>query len=213
MAQRLSDEIRTLLGWPGTPVVVTAFEAPVTVFAVVDEDQYAYRLGNAVGALADMQLLDRLLDVPYVDVGDDSPARDRDGAQLVRDRGRSVRSPVRLTGAVVCGGSWDRAATALGAFVTIAPRVAVVSKVSDRVRAEAGVYGIGLVLSDGARLVSEPLPAVAELGPFQWYVAELVYEQWLKQSPTRVPGQTPGTAADQGQRSEPTPPRRRYTAA
>jgi hypothetical protein len=106
-------------------------------------------------------------------------------AVRVADRSaeRRVRPPARIAGVLAPAGTWRRSATALGAFVTVAPRVVVLSQteaVNDRMSAEALVWEIGLVREGGClEMLLEPGPASVEHGPFEWWLAERAYAAWM----------------------------------
>jgi hypothetical protein len=71
----------------------------------------------------------------------------------------------------------------LGAFVTTAPRVAVLDQdapLTTQVQAEALLWEIGLVRhADLPEVLLPPGRPVTEHGPFQWWLAEIAYAAWL----------------------------------
>ncbi len=104
-----------------------------------------------------------------------------------------VTSPVLAVHNVVATGApWRRAASALGAFVTVARRWALVPEVTDVMGLEAPMWGIGLLVDWGIDLhpVRDAARPSLELGPYQWWLSERMYQAWLGQpiaEPTRQP--------------------------
>lgn len=190
----------SLLGWPGVPVTITGLEAPVVAVVVIDEDDHDARQGAPVRALLDLRSLAVLWELPYRIAVPERTLSAQIRSRLRRfppalvvfnDHSfeRRVRVPVRISGVVADAATWPRSAAALGAFVTVAPRVVVLGgddPLPVTVHAEALVWEIGLVrrgLHPEVRL--EPGPAGIEHGPFQWWLAERAYADWLRTSTER----------------------------
>ena len=175
------------LGWAGTAVAARDGMTQLNLWVEVDDEEHNRRAG--AGAVSSLRALAALCSLPQ-----GLPVREgsltRGARNLMRrlpmgfvhnDAGnlvRMVRSPARIFGVVAVGADWDRTAFALGAYVTVCPRVAAVKSIDDRVLAEALVWGIGLTGDDGT-IRLEPQPASIELGPYQWWIAERAYSAWL----------------------------------
>jgi hypothetical protein len=119
----------------------------------------------------------------------------KDG-QLVE---RLVRRPVTVVGVIAEPGRWTSQAEALGRFVTIARRAAIRSpqrRPSARVSAEASMWGIGLISEtpDGVAILAYPAEPKVELRPYEWWLAEILYDAWLAGEGSRVTP-TPQSAA------------------
>jgi hypothetical protein len=93
---------------------------------------------------------------------------------------RRVNPPVQISAVGGAGRQWRAVASALGAFVTVAPRWAVIPAhraADDLIKLEAAVWGVGLVRDTprGFVRVSDAAPCVPEFGPHQWWLTERVY--------------------------------------
>ena len=209
------------LRWPGDPVAIPGLEGPVAAVVDIDENEHEARRGAGLSALLDLRSLAALWELPHrIPIADQvlsSTLTTRLGgvppwAAVVRDHTieRLVRPPVRISGVVANAATWRRSATALGAFVTVAPRVALVAEcdpVTVDVHAEALVWEVGLFREGlGPELLVEPGPPQVEHGPFQWWLAERAYAAWLGTAtgqPRPPVAASPGTAASLGPRSSP----------
>lgn len=175
-------------------MLVDSLEAPVTVVVDVDPDEHARRTKWGLGALADLRTVAALWELPQaletpkasVPAGL-RPRLDNMPAGVVESVGgawiRSAGSPLRIHGALGWAASWRLLTVTLGAFVTVAPRAAVVPlrSRSDRVRAEALLWGIGLVSGESEpSVLLAPQPPRVEFGPYQWWLAECAYAAWLR---------------------------------
>lgn len=191
----LARAVASSLDWPGEPVAISNLEAPVVAVVVVDENEHHARQGSSVGAVPDLRALAALWELPHrlpVPMGDlPAPLRSRLRALPtsvvdldVDSVERRVRMPVRISGVVAAADTWPRSAAALGAFVTVAPRVAVLGvshSVPVAIHAEAVVWEIGLFRAGASpEVLLAPGPAAIEHGPFQWWLAERAYAAWLR---------------------------------
>lgn len=189
-----ADNLGTILGWGNQSVVVHELDVPVLVFVDIYRGEHARRAALGIGALDDLRTLAALWELPQ---GLKTPksslaaelrsrlsnlpagAVESDGDAWVR----WATPPVQIRGALVWSVPWRQAAVTLGAFVTLAPRVAVTplgARHSDQVLAEAAFWGIGLVTTDSEPLLLlGPQPPEVEFGPYQWWLAECAYAAWL----------------------------------
>jgi hypothetical protein len=154
-------EIASQLGWFGDRVSIRCEGVLISTWVVVNEDEHRRR-GDS-GAVASIQELHRQIDI---------------------DAGGSWAAPLEIVG-VACGPEpWRAAASAVGRYVTVAPRAVMLSgddAEDDIVRSEARMWGIGLIIGD--HVVEQPAPAEVESGTYQRWLAEECYGAWLKGSP------------------------------
>lgn len=183
-----------VLGWGGPAVLIEELDSRALLFIEIHAGEHARRTASGIGALADLRTLATLWELPQ---GLETPKaslaadlRSRMGnmpggvAESVGDAWiRLAAPPLRIQGALAWAAPWRRAAATLGAFVTLAPRVAVIplsARASDQVLVEASFWGIGLVTSDSEpSLLLGPQPPEVEFGPYQWWLAECAYAAWL----------------------------------
>lgn len=196
----LAHAVAASLAWPGDPVPISNLEAPVVAMVVVDDDEHDARQGCAVEALCDLRALAALCELPYrmavpkgalpVRLQSRLCALPRSVVACDGDSiERRVRMPMHISGVVAAAPTWQRSATALGAFVTVAPRVAVLGANDPlplATHAEALVWEIGL-FRDGPfpEVLLAPGSAAIEHGPFQWWLAERAYAAWVRGTTAR----------------------------
>ncbi|HEY8526459.1 MAG TPA: hypothetical protein VIL48_15910 [Acidimicrobiales bacterium] len=129
----------------------------VTGWVVVDEDEHHRRSDS--GAVT---AIDELAGVP------------------------AERVSLRIRGVVVGPGPWRTVAAAVGRATTVAPRVVLLDAqdaVDDLTRAEARIWGVGLVAGD--RLIEWPQIPEPETGIYQRWLAEEFYAAWLRGAVTQ----------------------------
>ena len=172
--------------------MIRSLEVPVGVFAVIDASEHEARHKAGIGPIANLRTLAALselphgIQVPLASLASEVLCRLPEMPAVRLDSNvvqRRVRPPARLVGAVTGAAAWREAATALGAFVTTAPRVTFLGAdepLSTQIEAEALLWEIGLVrrgeMPEVLLLPGEP---VVEHGPFQWWLAESAYAAWL----------------------------------
>jgi hypothetical protein len=153
------------LGWTGDAVTVRNEGMTVTTWVVVDEDEHHRRAGaGAVGSIQEL----------YRNIG-------------AEPHGSSLPAPpLRIIGVAGGPAAWHTAASAVGRYVTVAPRVVILTAEDaddDLVRAEASMWGVGVIV-DG-EMVAWPAAPELEHGLYQRWLAEESYEAWLRGSPTQ----------------------------
>lgn len=179
---------RGLVDGQGEPVDSTQGSVRLQLWMTVDRDEHRLRCGSgAIGSLRDVAVLASL---PH---GEPIACSSLDARLLRRlrrlDEGvvdwsegyvrRRLRWPARIHSVVAHGDSWLSVAEALGSYVTVAKRIALIDQVHDDVLSDALVWGIGIIDGSGRFVLSPERPAV-ELGPFQWWLAERAYGCWLE---------------------------------
>lgn len=181
-------DVGDTFGWPGDRV--EALDGPVRLQLWVTVDASEHERRASFGAISSLRTVAALASLPHQQpvaaASLDTRLRgrlrrlpqtlvDRSGIAVVRQ----ARVPARIHGVAARGPTWERTAEALGAYVTVAQRVAAVERIDDQVRGEALVWGIGL-LDAANSVISEPRPPTIEVGPYQWWLAEQAYSYWLE---------------------------------
>lgn len=191
-------------------MVFDRFEVALTAVVVLDEAEQAYRHHQRLKAICDLPSIADLLELPYrmpVPIGLLPAALIEElntlptgvvemGSQFVE---RLVRRPLTVVGVIAEPAQWTRQAEALGRFVTSAPRAAIRPRhgqPSTRVAAEAAMWGIGLIspATDGLAILADPARPTVEVRPYEWWLAEAVYDAWLASRDVRATP-TPRSAA------------------
>jgi hypothetical protein len=194
----VADIARTgeVFGFGRRPVAVSLYGGgPLWVFAETDAGEHEHRSATGVKALADRRLLGVLADLPYGQAVEWARL-DRRTRALLQCRSdvvrrtdqtvtRTVRRPVRISGAVASG-RWANVAERLGSLRTVCP-IAVLTSQRPRTagiaNVEAAVLGYGLAwIAPGGeiRVAQHPDSSQRLHRGFEWWVFELTYEAILR---------------------------------
>jgi hypothetical protein len=183
------------LGFGGVAVDVTIERLPLTLFVRVDDAEHDRRQSCGLAACTDQASLCALNELPAgfdLSIAGLPPEvrallQRLPNAVITTNRDvvrRNVQPPVHINAAFARGRQWQRVERALGPFVTVCPRIAVLEKrprLDSVAMAEAAVYGIGLIAADddGLAVLALPKTPTREFGAYQWRLAEVAYDAWL----------------------------------
>jgi hypothetical protein len=172
----------------------------------VDNAEHQARAALGVGPITNLRDVAALWELPYEWPVATSSIRapvlnhlmTLDGAVSREARGevaRRVRQPGRVLLAAGALGKWTKTLSALGSFVTVAPRVVVGTDAcfSEEHRLQAALWGLGLAVAGPVpRVIATPVAPIVEFGPHHWCLAEQLYQAWLSGSVISTP--TPSVA-------------------
>jgi hypothetical protein len=187
-----AGDIQQAFGFPGA-VTVERRQGRVVMsyFADVDEAEVSRRAAAGIGPIVDRRLINALweipadLELPRGSLPDWVTARLArvSVAQVGTTVRRDVRPPVRLRGAAAVGPRLARLLDALGPLSAVCPTAAVLTRgwpaASDPALLDAQLFGVGVAVADhdGVHVVAPAQPVRADIGAYQWHVAELVYAE------------------------------------
>ena len=183
-------------GFIGDLVEIRLREGSVLLTVQVDEAEHTRRTDARLGAITGRQDVTALWELPErVEIPTSAlPAwvldqlQDAPTAAVGKQRNslvRTVRPPLRITGALAIGWRFDRILRRVGQVSALAPMAIVVQRAVDPIDAgllDAQLYGVGVgsVLGGVVTPILGAAAVVPTPGPFLWWVAELAYERLLE---------------------------------
>ena len=191
------DSIQEAFGFPGSAAVTGRFgHRRLTFFVDVDTAQASLRQSESVGPVLDRRMINALwevhegLEIPSAELP--GWVVDRLSALPMTTIGDVIycrlRPPLIVRGVAAAGRSLGRLLDDLGPFSAVCPAAAVVtgpeSPPSDPAFLDARLFGVGVGLRCGHRIrvLSGAEPVDPEIGPYEWYLAEVLYSEMLKVS-------------------------------